>query len=46
MSFLTLVWQLIEEKENSDFKPVVGLERDGHFQTISAQDTLVLPWEQ
>ena len=37
---LTSVWQLVVERENSEFKPVVDLERDEFSQAIPAQDKL------
>ena len=37
LSSLTIVWQSVNEKENSEFKPDVELERDGFRLAISAQ---------
>ena len=37
---LTLVWQQVYKRENSEFKSVVVLESDGLCQIIQAQDML------
>ena len=38
---LTLVRQPVEEKENSKYKPVVDLERDGLSQAIPAKTSYI-----
>ena len=36
LDFLTLLWQLVWEKKNSEFNPVVNLEEDGLCSAIPA----------